>query len=137
MIDAQQIAVNLAEEIARHFCYFSSPEKQKIKAMILKAIRPLDIAARQPSLFSNTDDRQAFARQAQQILSLLERRGMIGATNAELSEISLKYTSRISDLRALGHAVIATRESGRTFRYTLMQDNFTPERTNPCQESSL
>ena len=39
------------------------------------------------------------------------------ATNAELAAIALKYTSRISDLRANGIAVKRERIGGGTWRY--------------------
>tara|TARA_Y100000310_G_scaffold316852_2_gene369061 strand:+ start:2515 stop:2820 length:306 start_codon:yes stop_codon:yes gene_type:complete len=41
------------------------------------------------------------------------------ATNAELSTISLKYTSRISDLRAAGFEVTCERVKGGTTLYRL------------------
>lgn len=41
------------------------------------------------------------------------------ATNAELAAISLKYTSRVDDLRKSGIAIKATRKSGGTWLYEL------------------
>lgn len=41
------------------------------------------------------------------------------ATNAELAAISLKYTSRVSDIRAAGFVVRSTRIDGGTWRYWL------------------
>lgn len=40
-------------------------------------------------------------------------------TNAELSRISLKYTSRISDVRAAGYAITCTRGQGGIATYSL------------------
>lgn len=56
--------------------------------------------------------------QCRTILALLVRRGNRGATNVELSRIALKYTSRISDLRDLGHDIRCQKEgSGGVYRY--------------------
>lgn len=48
--------------------------------------------------------------QCRKILALLKERGNQGATNYELSRIALKYTSRISDLRDVGHRIHCTCE---------------------------
>lgn len=48
------------------------------------------------------DEAPRLSRQCQEILSRLERGR---ATNQELAQIALKYTSRISDLRANGFQV--------------------------------
>ena len=40
-----------------------------------------------------------------QALKIYERLQLGSATNVELAEISLKYTSRISDIRKAGHVV--------------------------------
>jgi hypothetical protein len=56
------------------------------------------------------------------------------ATNKELSGLSLKYTSRISDLRKAGYQVAVTdhdRGSGRTV-YALI-----PQTERPAQQVSL
>ena len=45
------------------------------------------------------------AAQCQVILALLKERGNQGARNSELAHIALKYTSRISDLRAQGYDI--------------------------------
>jgi hypothetical protein len=56
--------------------------------------------------------------QCRKILALLKERGNQGATNAELSRIALKYTSRISDLRDLGHDIRCQKEGDRgLYRY--------------------
>ena len=56
-----------------------------------------------------------------QNLAILERLRQGPATNGELAGISLKYTSRISDLRKAGHTITAVRskEDQGTFTYTL------------------
>jgi hypothetical protein len=48
--------------------------------------------------------------QCRKMLTLLKERGNQGATNAELAKIALKYTSRISDLRDLGHDIRCQQE---------------------------
>jgi len=56
--------------------------------------------------------------QCRTILTLLKQRGNQGATNAELSRIALKYTSRISDLRDAGHDIRCFQEgNGGVYRY--------------------
>ena len=56
--------------------------------------------------------------QCRKILTLLKTRGNQGATNAELSRIALKYTSRISDLRDAGHDIRCYSEGGNgVYRY--------------------
>lgn len=56
------------------------------------------------------------ARVPSQRERILARLRLGDATNAELSELSLKYTGRISDLRALGYDIKVVehdRENGR------------------------
>jgi hypothetical protein len=56
--------------------------------------------------------------QCRKILALLKERGNKGVTNAELSRMALKYTSRISDLRDAGHDVRCFQEGDSgLFRY--------------------
>ena len=56
-----------------------------------------------------------------QCRAILERLEAGPATNAELAAISLKYTGRISDLRALGFDIRSERvEKTGTFVYELM-----------------
>ena len=53
---------------------------------------------------------------AEQILARLYRGP---ATSRELSAISLKYTGRVSDLRKLGHHIVAQRVAGGAHMYEL------------------
>lgn len=56
--------------------------------------------------------------QCKKILVLFKARGNQGITNAELSRIALKYTSRISDLRGLGHDIRCQQEGNSgLYRY--------------------
>lgn len=56
--------------------------------------------------------------QCRTILALLRQRGNQGATNSELSRIALKYTSRISDLRDMGHDIRCRAEGNAgVYRY--------------------
>lgn len=54
-----------------------------------------------------------------QNLAIYERLKRGTATNVELAAISLKYTSRVDDLRKSGIDVRATRESGGVWSYRL------------------
>jgi hypothetical protein len=58
-------------------------------------------------------------RLAGQNLAILERLRQGPATNKELAEMSLKYTSRLSDLRANGFTVKCERKTGGLTVYTL------------------
>jgi len=50
-------------------------------------------------------EHRRMGRQCRAILELLRAAGSVGVTNRELSEISLKYTGRISDLRKRGYRI--------------------------------
>ncbi len=51
--------------------------------------------------------------------AILERLRTGPATNVELAAISLKYTSRISDLRANGHSIVCRRGDAGVNEYVL------------------
>jgi hypothetical protein len=53
--------------------------------------------------------------------AVLRRLRMGPATNAELAEVSLKYTSRISDLRARGYRIEAEHLERGLWRYTVVE----------------
>jgi hypothetical protein len=48
------------------------------------------------------------------------------ATNVELAGISLKYTSRLSDLRRLGHAITCEKRANGVSVYRLVPRRETP-----------
>jgi hypothetical protein len=76
-------------------------------------------------------ERPRLSRQCAAILARLEQGP---ATNRDLAGLSLKYTSRISDLRKAGYQVAVTdhdRGSGRTV-YALI-----PQTERPAQQVSL
>ena len=54
------------------------------------------------------------------------------ATNVELSGISLKYTSRITDLRQLGHTIACEKRPGGLTLYMLV-----PKRDTTIEPSQL
>lgn len=66
--------------------------------------------------------------QTDNIIKLLRKRPKMGATNWELSQISLKYSSRIAEARADGVHIQAVRTflpNGRatnTWKYYLIED---------------
>lgn len=82
-------------------------------------VRELDpvVPSAQKSL--TFEDSEALKGHCEEIIGLLKKRRSAGCTNAELAEISLKYTSRISDLRAAGWRISCNRVSGRTYKYML------------------
>jgi hypothetical protein len=118
MTVSEQIASDLTAKIARRYQYFSNPEKESIKAMIAEELRPY---VPEPQMGLSFENLEANNLQSKLILSLLQQRGCIGATNGELAKIALKYTSRISDLRNCGFKIKAQCETGRTFRYRLVE----------------
>lgn len=61
-------------------------------------------------------DKQRLSGQCQVILDLLRA---APRTNVELAAVSLKYTSRVSDLRAAGYDVMCDRSKGGTTLYRL------------------
>jgi len=85
--------------------------------------------ATQPFLFETTHalhprdphvDPQDKPRLAGQNAAILARLREGPATNLELSDFSLKYTSRISDLRAAGHTIRCDRLQGGLTTYVLI-----------------
>lgn len=69
-------------------------------------------------------------RQCARIIEFLKERGNEGATSRELSEIALKYTSRISDLRDVGWRIHCTCENATRgiYRYHLLGRNASKRR---------
>lgn len=67
--------------------------------------------------------------QSDKILKKIRKSGGFGVPNYELSKISLKYSSRIAELRKDGYCINATRvilPNGRcsgVWRYTLVDDS--------------
>ena len=62
------------------------------------------------------EDRQRLRGQAAKILLRLQKGP---ALNTDLAEIALKYSGRISDLRAAGYEIEATNLGGGLWRYSL------------------
>lgn len=90
--------------------------REDITKYVTRKIEPL---APSQTAFHFEPARGRFKTQAAEILALLKKRRSEGAKNWELSEISLKYTSRVSDLRALGYRITCDpkNEAGvRTYR---------------------
>ena len=63
--------------------------------------------------------RQRIPSQAEKIINLLKKAGADGATNVELSKISLKYDSRLSELRMKGYEIDTTHEKKGVYKYIL------------------
>lgn len=113
-----QTADQIAQEAVDYLCKrvnVTLGTRDEFKRFLTGKIMPLTPA--QTSL--NFADQEALKGQSEAILKLLKRRRSAGALNGELAEISLKYTSRVSDLRAAGWKIHAIREGGRSWRYML------------------
>ncbi len=68
-----------------------------------------------------TVEKQDRKRLAGQNLAVYERLLRGPATNVELAGISLKYTSRISDVRAAGHRIDCERRADGISVYTMVR----------------
>ena len=108
---ASQIVSDMARSVN-----LTTGERERIKALIVSRVEPL---LNQPCLNFTAEDQEKNDEQCGKILDLLKSRGNSGATNVELSGCALKYTSRVSDLRAKGHAIHCRRMDGRVFNYRL------------------
>jgi hypothetical protein len=65
--------------------------------------------------------RQRIPSQTERIINLLKEAGADGVTNHELSKISLKYDSRISELRMRGYDIETTHEKKGVYKYFLIK----------------
>jgi hypothetical protein len=63
--------------------------------------------------------RQRIPSQAERIINLLKEAGADGVTNIQLSKISLKYDSRISELRMRGYDIETTHKKKGVYKYVL------------------
>lgn len=59
-------------------------------------------------------------KQRDLILALLQLRGAKGATNAELSQIAMRFGGRLLEIRKMGHEVRVQSEGRGLFRYWLV-----------------
>lgn len=112
-----QLATEIMAAIARRV-NVTTTQRADFEKFIANKVRPF---VEQPSLFSPTlNDEHAFKAQCYEIVKLLKERRSYGAFNHELAKISIKYTSRISDLRKQGYRITCKRDGeSRTFLYTL------------------
>lgn len=93
---------------------FEGLERARREATAVKvkaAVVPCD-----PNVTEVPDKRRLSGQNA----AILARLRQGPATNAELAAISLKYTSRCSDLRSFGCEIAVERQAGGTFVYTLV-----------------
>ena len=65
--------------------------------------------------------RQRIPSQTERIINLLRTAGADGVTNHQLSKISLKYDSRISELRMRGYEIETTHEKKGVYKYFLIK----------------
>lgn len=118
MMDLEQIADKVAKRMEKSV-WMTIPQREEIRKMIVQEFAPIVV---QQSNFHFTEaDARTNEDQAMKILGLLKERRSAGATNVELAEIALKYTSRISELRQAPHhyRITCERENGRVTRYRL------------------
>lgn len=116
MNHAQQIADEIVQFIVSR-AWVTKGTREELRALVRDKVAPL-IPSWQGAL--SFGDTAAFDGQSAAILKLLKQRRSQGATNAELSAISLKYTGRVSDLRKQGYRILCQRVGdGRTFEYRL------------------
>ncbi|MDY7043711.1 hypothetical protein RVS70_05780 [Virgibacillus sp. M23] len=69
---------------------------------------------------TNEKKRQAVKRN--QILGLLKSRGMNGATNEDLSDVSLRYGGHLGELYRLGYKIKKVQMGDGLFNYILLEE---------------
>lgn len=118
-MNLEMVATNIVLDMSKRV-NLTLAERDRVKNLIMERVQPLIY---QPSLnfMSSTEDAKRNEEQCKQILDLLVMRGDIGATGLELNKIAISHTRRVSDLRQKGYAIQCLRQSGRIFRYRLMQ----------------
>lgn len=87
---------------------------------LFKAALP-PVARRSDPATSHEAAREVEPRRGTQCAAILARLRVGPATNAELAGIALKYTSRLSDLRALGYSIRATPVADGVVSYRLVE----------------
>lgn len=117
MTSLEQIADRVTKQIANKYQYFTTGARDDIRSLIIREFSP--IVVQQQELPLTSSDEKVNGEQSEKILQLLKQRRSQGATNWELAEIALKYTSRVSNLREQGYRVECRREAGRIWRYRL------------------
>ena len=115
MNQAEELGERIAKFVAAR-CNVTVGTREDIKRFVVREVAPhIPLQA-----VLSFEDAEALKGQSREILNLLRSRGLNGATNAELSEIGLNYTARLSELRQQGFVVLCHRIGGsRTFNYTL------------------
>lgn len=115
----ESIAAEVEKEIAASYQYFSLPQREAIRRLIVRKFAPVCPEPQERFSF-DTEDKKS-ADQREKILALLKKRRQEGATNVELADIALKYTGRVSELRRTpyNYTIICTKEKGRVTRYRL------------------
>jgi hypothetical protein len=123
MTSLESTARELVAEIARTV-NLTLGHREKIEKMLVARFQPLCVEQR-PLSFAEPDAKKN-EEQAEKILALLKERRSAGATNVELAEIALKYTSRVSELRRppFNYRIVCTREQGRVTRYRLCPTDY-------------
>lgn len=120
----ESIAAEVEKEIAASYQYFSLPQREAIRRLIVRKFAP--VCPEPQERFSFTDaDEKANAAQCAAIIKLLKERRSAGAANHELNALAMKHTSRITDLRQKqNYKIKAVRENGRTWRYFLAPEDW-------------
>lgn len=124
MTTLDSIADQVVTDFAKSGVWMTIPQRKVLWALIVRNLKP--IVVEQTSLHFTETDTAKNAEQAQKILQLLKVRRSRGATNVELAEIALKYTSRVSELRQSPHfyKIVCTKEQGRITRYRLAPEDY-------------
>jgi hypothetical protein len=116
--ELEQIADRAMKKIERHL-FMTIPQREQARKVLVQEFAPIVVS--QANFHFTEADARTNEDQAMRILALLKERRSTGATNVELSEIALKYTGRISELRQQPHnyRIECTKETGRVTRYRL------------------
>jgi hypothetical protein len=124
MNSLEKTADQVVTDFAKSGVWMTIPQRKVLWALIVRNLKP--IVVEQTSLHFSEADATKNAEQAQRILQLLKDRRSRGATNVELAEIALKYTSRVSELRQSPHnyRIRCERGEGRVTWYFLAPEDW-------------
>ena len=116
MTTADSIADRVIDFLGRR-TMLSTGTRMELRELVAQEFS--SVAPRAQSALNFDGDKEGLEGQSKAILELLKSRRSAGAANHELAQLSLKYTSRLSDLRKAGYKISCERQEGRSFLYRL------------------
>lgn len=117
----EQAAREATEQIANKYLFFTIPQKNEIKRLLVSKFSPLVQTAQTALTFEDGD---AEKQQRSMVLDALKKARSAGVVNVELNRICFRYGARLFELRRMGYSIKTTREAGRVFRFTLAPEGW-------------